>query len=146
MLLIFLTHIEEAFKLNKLSNLRGVLCSFADYDSLMTRIKDIPFHKEYILNVKLTTLYYYWLRKFRKQAYAQMHLSSTEVSVGSDISFAEVSIPDQKPTGIPKATEETTVEAIRPVAVIKNADITIALTNEVSDSLLSRILREVAHA
>lgn len=90
--------------------------------------------------------YYYWLRKFRKQAYAQMHLSSTEVSVGSDISFAEVSIPDQKPTGIPKATEETTVEAIRPVAVIKNADITIALTNEVSDSLLSRILREVAHA
>lgn len=33
--------------------------------------------------------YYYWLRKFRKQAYAQMHLSSTEVSVGSDISFAE---------------------------------------------------------
>lgn len=90
--------------------------------------------------------YYYWLRKFRKQAYAQMHLSSTEVSVGSDISFAEVSIPDQKPTGIPKATEETTVEAIRPVAVIKNADITTALTNEVSDSLLSRILREVAHA
>lgn len=90
--------------------------------------------------------YYYWLRKFRKQAYAQMHLPSTEVSVGSDISFAEVSIPDQRPTGIPKATEETTVEAIRPVAVIKNADITIALTNEVSDSLLSRILREVAHA
>lgn len=90
--------------------------------------------------------YYYWLRKFRKQAYAQMHLSSTEVSVGSDISFAEVSIPDQRPTGIPKATEETTVEAIRPVAVIKNTDITIALTNEVSDSLLSRILREVAHA
>lgn len=90
--------------------------------------------------------YYYWLRKFRKQAYAQMHLSSTEVSVGSDISFAEVSIPGQRPTGIPKATEETTVEAIRPVAVIKNADITIALTNGVSDSLLSRILREVAHA
>lgn len=23
--------------------------------------------------------YYYWLRKFRKQAYAQMHLPSTEV-------------------------------------------------------------------
>lgn len=90
--------------------------------------------------------YYYWLRKFRKQAYAQMHLASTEVSVGSDISFAEVSIPDQRPTGILKATEETTVEAIRPVAVIKNTDITIALTNEVSDSLLSRILREVPHA
>ena len=90
--------------------------------------------------------YYYWLHKFRKQAYAQMHLPSTEVSDGSDISFAEVSIPARRTTGIPKVTEETTVEAIRPVAVIKNADMTIALTNEVSDSLLSRILREVSHA
>ena len=90
--------------------------------------------------------YYYWLRKFRKQAYAQMQLPSTVVSAENDISFAEVSIPDRRSTGIPKVTEETTVEAIRPVAVIKNADITIALTNEVSDSLLSRILREVSHA
>lgn len=71
-----------------------------------------------------------------------MHLPSTEVSDGSDISFAEVSIPDRRTIGILKVTEETTVEAIRPVAVIKNADMTIALTNEVSDSLLSRILRE----
>lgn len=90
--------------------------------------------------------YYYWLRKFRKQAYAQMHLPSTEVSDESDISFAEVSIPGRRTTGISEVTEEITVEAIRPVAVIKNADMTIALTNEVSDSLLSRILREVSHA
>lgn len=90
--------------------------------------------------------YYYWLRKFRKQAYAQMHLPSTEVSDESDISFVEVSIPDRRTTGIPKATEETTIEAIRPVAVIKNTDMTIALTNEVSDSLLSRILQEESHA
>ena len=90
--------------------------------------------------------YYYWLRKFRKQAYAKMQPPSTVVSAENDISFEEVSIPDRRPTGIPKVTEETTVEAIRPVAVIKNADITIALTNEVSDSLLSRILREVSHA
>lgn len=48
--------------------------------------------------------------------------------------------------GIPKATEETPAIAIRPVAVIKNADITVALTNEVSDSLLSRILQEVSNA
>lgn len=90
--------------------------------------------------------YYYWLRKFRKQAYAQMNSASTALSAGSDISFAEVSIPSRRPTGIPEATEEVSVEAIRPVAVIKNADVTIALTNEVSDSLLSRILREVHHA
>lgn len=90
--------------------------------------------------------YYYWLRKFRKQAYAQMHLPSKEVSDESDISFAEVSIPGQRTTGISEVTEAITVEAIRPVAVIKIADMTIALTNEVSDSLLSRILREVSHA
>lgn len=90
--------------------------------------------------------YYYWLRKFRKQAYAQIHLPSTEVSDESDISFAEVSIPGRRTTGISEVTEAITVEAIRPVAVIKNADMTIALTNEVSDSLLSRILREVSHA
>ncbi len=88
--------------------------------------------------------YYYWLRKFRKQAYHQMHLPSAKTSAESDISFAEVAIP--KPTGIPKGTEGTIVEAIRPVAAIKKADITIALTNEVSDSLLSGILREVSHA
>ncbi len=92
--------------------------------------------------------YYYWLRKFRKQAYNQTHLPSTssETSAERDISFAEVTIQNLKPTGIPKATEGTTVEAIRPVAAIKKADITIALTNEVSDSMLSRILREVSHA
>ena len=90
--------------------------------------------------------YYYWLRKFRKQAYAQMNQSSIAVSASSDISFAEVSFSDQRPTGIAKAPEETHVEAIRPVAVIKNADVTIALTNDISDSLLSRILQEVSHA
>ncbi len=90
--------------------------------------------------------YYYWLRKFRKQAYAQMNPSSTAVPEGTDISFAEISIPDRRPAGIPKVTEETTVETIRPVAVMKNADITIAFTNDISDSLLSRILKEVSHA
>lgn len=75
-----------------------------------------------------------------------MHLPSTELSVGSDISFAEIPIPNQRPAGIPKAPVEPPVEAIRPVAVIKNADVTIALTNDISDSLLSRILQEVSHA
>ncbi len=83
--------------------------------------------------------YYYWLRKFRKQAYSQMNPPSTVVSDGSDISFAEVSIPARRPATPP-------VEAIRPVAVIKKADISIALTNEISDNLLSRILQEVSHA
>ena len=67
-------------------------------------------------------------------------------SEGSDISFAEVSIPARRPAGVSIAPADPPVEAIIPVAVIKKADISIALTNEISDNLLSRILQEVSHA
>ncbi|RKJ17676.1 IS66 family insertion sequence hypothetical protein [bacterium D16-50] len=90
--------------------------------------------------------YYYWPRKFRKQAYCQMNPPSTAASDGSDISFAEVSIPARQPAGVSVAPAQPPVEAIRPIAVIKKADILMALTNEISDNLLSRILQEVSHA
>lgn len=90
--------------------------------------------------------YYYWLRKFRKQAYSQMTETSTAVSVGKEISFAEVSIKPKQSTNIAAFPSENSFEVIRPVAVIKNADISIALTNEISEELLSRILQEVTHA
>lgn len=90
--------------------------------------------------------YYYWLRKFRKQACSQMTETSTAISVGNEISFAEVSISPKQSANIATFTLENSVEAIRPVAVIKNANISIALTNEISEGLLSRILLEAAHA
>ena len=90
--------------------------------------------------------YYYWLRKFRKQAYSQMTETSTAVSVGNEISFAEVSIKPKQSANVTTFESENSFEAIRPVAVIKNTDISIALTNEISEELLSRILQEVAHA
>ena len=90
--------------------------------------------------------YYYWLRKFRKQACSQMTETSTAISVGNEISFAEVSISPRQSANIAAFTLENSVEAIRPVAVIKNANISIALTNEISEGLLSRILLEAAHA
>lgn len=90
--------------------------------------------------------YYYWLRKFRKQACSQMTETSTAISVGNEISFAEVSISPKQSVNIAAFTLENSVEAIRPVAVIKNANISIALTNEISEGLLSRILLEAAHA
>ncbi len=90
--------------------------------------------------------YYYWLRKFRKQAYSQMTETSTAISAGKEISFAEVSIPPKQSANVANLSSESSVEAIRPVAVIKNTNISIALTNEISEDLLSRILREVAHA
>lgn len=90
--------------------------------------------------------YYYWLRKFRKQACSQMTETSTAISVGNEISFAEVFISPKQSANIAAFTLENSVEAIRPVAVIKNANISIALTNEISEGLLSRILLEAAHA
>ena len=90
--------------------------------------------------------YYYWLRKFRKQACSQMTETSTAISVGNEISFAEVSISPKQSANIAAFTLENSVEDIRPGAVIKNANISIALTNEISVGLLSRILLEAAHA
>lgn len=72
--------------------------------------------------------------------------TSTAISVGNEISFAEVSISPKQSANIAAFTLENSVEAIRPVAVIKNANISIALTNEISEGLLSRILLEAAHA
>lgn len=90
--------------------------------------------------------YYYWLRKFRKQAYSQTTETSTALSSGKEISFAEVPIPPKQTVNVTAFTSKISVEAIRPVAVIKNANSSIALTNEISEGLLSRILLEVAHA
>lgn len=90
--------------------------------------------------------YYYWLRKLRKQAYSQMKETSTAISVGNEISFAEVSITPKQSADVTAFASESSVEAIRSVAVIKNANISIALTNEISEKLLSRILQEVTHA
>ena len=90
--------------------------------------------------------YYYWLRKFRKQAYSQMTETSTALSSRKEISFAEISISPKQTVNVTAFTSESPVEAIRPVSVIKNANISIALTNEISEGLLSRILLEAAHA
>lgn len=88
--------------------------------------------------------YYYRLRKFRKEAYEQMNNTQAVLPVAkanSEVSFAEIPIPEQK-ISIPEIMHET----IKPTAVIKTATMTIALSNDISESLLSIILREVSHA
>ncbi|MFA9462761.1 MAG: hypothetical protein ACERKN_00565 [Velocimicrobium sp.] len=41
---------------------------------------------------------------------------------------------------------ECNSETIKPTAVIKTATMSIAISNDISDQLLSRILQEVSHA
>ena len=85
--------------------------------------------------------YYYWLRKFRKEAYNQMQLPATVTT--TEVAFAEVTIP--VPVAVPDTTNEKLPD-ISPVAVIKCNGLTIELSNNISEGLLSRLLQEVVHA
>ena len=87
--------------------------------------------------------YYYWQRKLRKEAFEQMNHSPMlpAVQETSKVSFAEIRIPESK-----KSVSDIIPETIKPTAVIKTATMTIALSNDITDDLLSRILNEVSHA
>lgn len=82
--------------------------------------------------------YYYWLRKFRKEAYDQMQLPA--VNAKAEVAFAEVTMP------VPTTSLETAApktSAGSPVAVIKCNGLTLELSNDISEVLLNRLLREV---
>jgi hypothetical protein len=85
--------------------------------------------------------YYYWLRQLRKEAYEQVKstkdLPLTQVT--GQVAFAEIPIS-------PQNIFEGSSYINHPAAVIKTSTATIALSNEISERLLSMILREVAHA
>lgn len=86
--------------------------------------------------------YYYWLRKFRKEAYEQMQLPVTNENPGTAIAFTEITMPAKTvPPCVPSPAEPYET----PAAVIRYNGLTIGISNEISDSLLSRILREVSH-
>ena len=87
--------------------------------------------------------YYYWQRKLRTEAFQQMNHSPLlpVVQETAKVSFAEIRIPEPK-----KSISDIILETIKPTAVIKTATMTITLSNDIADDLLSRILREVSHA
>lgn len=82
--------------------------------------------------------YYYWLRKFRKEAYNQMQLPAAATK--TEVAFAEVTMP------VPDTSLETAVpktSAGSSVAVIKCNGLTLELSNDISEVLLNRLLQEV---
>lgn len=84
--------------------------------------------------------YYYWLRKFRKEAYGQMQLPAAAPK--AEVVFAEVAIP----IPVPDAESATKKAADDPAAVISYNGLRIELSNNISAVLLDRLLREVLHA
>lgn len=87
--------------------------------------------------------FYYWQRKLRKETFETNSSDLMELpplKPQDNLSFVELSMPKNR-----IRSDELNV-TINPVAVFKTDILTIAVTNEISDSLLSRILREVSNA
>ena len=85
--------------------------------------------------------YYHWQRRFRQQAYAEMkeNASFPAVTEKSELDFVEISCAAGPETNTHPISHE-------PAAVIRTALFQIEISNDISDTLLSRILREVSHA
>ncbi|SFH42757.1 hypothetical protein SAMN05216405_3235 [Lachnospiraceae bacterium NLAE-zl-G231] len=85
--------------------------------------------------------YYYWLRRVRKEVYSQLSDGSTSLPAMQEkgtVIFAEVPMTPQQNPEIPFS--------FHPAVVIKTSHPTVAVSNEVSDRLLTRLLQEVSNA
>jgi putative transposase len=87
--------------------------------------------------------YYYWLRKFRKEAYEEMQAMPSETQL-TEIEFAELPVPAKR---LPDCVlPDEMHRADKAVAVIRTSGLAIELSNDISETLLTRILKEVSHA
>lgn len=87
--------------------------------------------------------YYYWQRKLRKETFEKSSYDRSElpsVKYKEEVSFVELPKPKNR------MHLDEFCSAIHPSAILKTDILTIAITNEISDSLLSRILQEVSRA
>lgn len=84
--------------------------------------------------------YYYWLRKFRKESYNQMQLSAV-AEEPAEISFVEFAAPASEKAVLTQNLSNSTM-----TAVIRHGAITLEISNDISEAVLSRLLKEVIHA
>ena len=83
--------------------------------------------------------YYYWLRKFRKEAYAQINPNDNRQLPASEVSFVELSVPESD-------CDTDFQLTFNPDAVIKSGKCVIALSNSISKSLLKGIMEGLCNA
>ena len=87
--------------------------------------------------------YYLWQRRIRKEAYEQMNTAKENlpsVQGRSEIDFAEIAMPTSK-----QSSAIVSDVFPNPVAVIKTSGMTIALSADIPDRILTKILKEVSH-
>ena len=80
--------------------------------------------------------YYYWLRKFRREACEQIQLPV--VTTQAEVSFAEFHVPASVPVNLTSTNHA--------VAAVRANGITLEVSNDISEPLLRMLLQEVAHA
>ena len=80
--------------------------------------------------------YYYWLRKFRREACEQIQLPA--VTAPAEVSFAEFHVPASAPVKLTAASNA--------VATIRANGITLEIAGDISEALLRMLLQEVIHA
>lgn len=84
--------------------------------------------------------YYYWQRKFRKESYDQMQLLAV-TEEPAEISFVEFAAPISKKAASTQDSLNSTT-----TAVIRHGAITLEISNDISEAVLSLLLKEVIHA
>lgn len=87
--------------------------------------------------------YYYWLRKIRKHTYEEA--DSTELASikqtdsTSNVTFAEIPFKYND-------NSKEVPDSFQPAVIIKTVKATVALSDSISNRLLTRIIQEVSHA
>ena len=94
--------------------------------------------------------YYYWQRKVRNEIYNRLQVDKelpASSALDTDVSFIELPVPKQPAASSTACQMGKDVTATgTPAAIIQTGNISIALSNDISETLLLRILREVSHA
>ncbi len=86
--------------------------------------------------------YYYWQRRLRNMAAGTTNKSLPMARPTGEVSFVEMPAPSELPVECPqKAMTDS-----GPAAVIRTGKLEIELSNDISDKLLSRILKVAAYA
>ena len=85
--------------------------------------------------------YYHWQRRFREQAYEEIKENASVPAVAEKAELTFVEVPCHTST-----ETNTYMVSDNPVATIRTATLQIDISNEISETLLSRIIREVSHA
>lgn len=87
--------------------------------------------------------YYYWQRRVRKEVLNKCTVPS--VSAKNEITFAEISNTYTSKQDC-SCQSDTLSDSFNADAIIKCGDSVIALSNSISDAMLSKILEVVTHA